>query len=77
MLANEDRKRGKERGKKRGKREKERERERKEREEGGKGRRGREGVNENFWFKKCDIINNCLENRTGSMSAVVHLIQNL
>ena len=28
----------------------------------GKGRRGREGVNENFWFKKCDIINNCLEN---------------
>ena len=29
----------------------------------GKGRRGREVVNENFWFKKCDIINNCSENR--------------
>ena len=38
MLANEDRKRGKERG---------------------KGKRGREGVSENFWFKKSDIINSC------------------
>ena len=29
----------------------------------GKGRRGREAVNENCWLKTCDIINNCSENR--------------
>ena len=39
------------------KREGKRERKREEKEG------GREEANEYFWFKKCDIINNCSENR--------------
>ena len=66
-------KRRKKRGKKREKREGkiEGKREGKEREKRGKKRgkerrkgwRGREGVNGNFWFKKCDIVNNCSKNQ--------------
>ena len=31
--------------------------------EGKREEKEREGVNENFWFKKCDILENCQENR--------------